>query len=167
MKAASITLACVAAGLLLGCQPDSADGPPTVRLGESVCDECNMIISDDRWATATIFEGERGPEARLFDDFNCQVNFELQHEELKVITRWSHGYADSAWIRTHEASFVASPALRTPMASGYAAFATKAQAEAFRAEATGDLLDFATAWKRLDLAGACCRDTDAEESKDK
>ena len=153
--AASLTLASLA-----GCNPEAADGPPEVRLGDSVCDQCNMIISAPRWAPATIVRGPRGPEARLFDDFNCQVNYEVEHPDQKIITRWSRSYTDSAWIRTRDACFLASPELRTPMASGHAAFATRAQAEAARSEINGDVVDFAVAWKRLGFAGACCHGED-------
>jgi len=141
---------------LAGCDKQALDGPPTVRLGDSVCEQCNMIISDERWATATIVEGPRGPRALLFDDFNCQVNHEVEHTDLDVLARWSHSHATGEWVRTDAAHFLMSPDLRTPMASGVAAFATREEAEAARAELTGDLMTFDVAWKRLGFAGACC-----------
>ena len=135
--------------LLIGCSEQAADGPPIIRLGDSVCDQCNMIISDQRWATATVVAGPRGPEARLFDDFNCQVNYEIEHADATVLTRWSCSHATRAWIRTETAYFLISPDLRTPMGSRMAAFASQAEAEAAQSALTGDVMTFEDAWKHL------------------
>lgn len=156
------TMLIPAAGLaLVGCGDQSADGPPAVRLGHDVCAECNMIISDARWATATIVPGPRGPEARLFDDFNCQVNFENQHVDAEIIARWSHDYVTGAWLKTEEAHYLFSRHLRTPMGSNAAAFSARSGAEAALSllatqhsptpddAQAGEIVDFATAWKRL------------------
>jgi copper chaperone NosL len=142
--------------LAAGCEQKSADGPPPIRLGDSVCEQCNMIISDERWATATIVEGPRGPEAKLFDDFNCQVNYEVEHKDLAVVARWSHAHNTRKWLRTEQAHFVMSPALRTPMGSNTAAFASMEHAEAMMANLLGDQMAFEVAWLRLGFAGACC-----------
>ncbi|MFG0305735.1 MAG: nitrous oxide reductase accessory protein NosL [Phycisphaerales bacterium JB040] len=147
----AVSLACVA-----GCGGQDADAPPGVRLGDSVCHQCDMIISDERWAVATIVEGARGPEPRLFDDFNCQVNHEIEQPGLRVLARWSHAHDTREWIRTEEAGFLMSPGLRTPMGSKVAAFASRADAESARAALSGDVMDFETVWKRLGFAGACC-----------
>ena len=134
---------------LAACERADTDGPPTVYLGDSVCAQCNMIISDERWATSTVFAGPRGPDPRLFDDFNCQVTYEAEYPELDVVERWSHSHATREWIRTEEASFLMSPGLRTPMGSKAAAFATATEAEAVRGELDGDLLNFEALWARL------------------
>jgi len=115
-----------------------------------------MIISDERWATATMVEGPRGPEARLFDDFNCQVNFEVENPDATILARWSRSHATREWIRTEGAHFLISPNLRTPMASHIAAFASHAEAYRAQQELTGDVVAFDVAWKRLGFAGACC-----------
>jgi len=149
---------------LSGCEQQAADGPPAVRIGDSVCEQCNMIISDERWATATIVEGPRGPEPRLFDDFNCQVNYEVEHPDLEVLARWSHSHDAREWIRTEGAHFLMSARLRTPMASKVAAFGSKSDAEAAKTELTGDVMTFDAAWKRLGFAGACCPADEADTS---
>ena len=142
--------------LLGACDRDVSDGPPNIRLDDSVCVQCNMIISDARFATATIIEGPRGPEPLLFDDFNCQVNHEVEHPEEHVLRRWSHDYKHARWIETGAAHFVMAKELRTPMASHTAAFATRDEAEAAAGAMGGETMDFKTAWKRLGFAGACC-----------
>jgi nitrous oxide reductase accessory protein NosL len=143
----------VALSLLSGCDNQVSGGPPTVRLGDSVCVQCNMIISDERWATATMVEGPRGPEARLFDDFNCQVNYEVENPDVPILARWSRSHATREWVRTEDAHFLISPNLRTPMASKVAAFASLSEADEANAELTGDVVSFEAAWRHLGFAG--------------
>lgn len=139
---------------IAGCDRQVSDGPPVIRLGDSVCDQCDMIISDDRWATATIIEGPRGPEPRLFDDFNCQVNHQVEHPELAILARWSHDHATSEWLPTEQAWFLISPGLRTPMGSKAAAFSSPTVAETAKAELDGEVMAFEIAWERLGFVGA-------------
>ena len=155
-----------ALALFTGCEKQSVDAPPNIRIGDSVCDECNMIISDERWATATIVEGPRGPEPRLFDDFNCQVNYEVENPDLVVLGRWSHTHDSQQWLRTEDASFLMSLNLRTPMASNVAAFGSMSEANAAQAELAGDVMSFDVAWKRLGFAGACCHSDTSDHGKD-
>ncbi|MEZ6243691.1 MAG: nitrous oxide reductase accessory protein NosL [Phycisphaerales bacterium] len=162
-----VVAAATSFALIAGCEEQSAEAPPTIRLGDSVCDQCNMIISDERWATATIIDGPRGPEPRLFDDFNCQVNHEVEHPDLEILARWSHSHATGEWVRTEDASFLMSPNLHTPMGSKVAAFASPSELEAARQELTGDTMTFDVAWKRLGFAGACCSADEAESSHPK
>lgn len=138
------------AACIAGCGGADPDRPPEVIIGDSVCAECNMIISDERWATATVVDGPRGPTPLLFDDFNCQVNHEARHTDLSILTRWSHSHASSAWIRTGDAVFLVSPGLRSPMGSGVAAYAGRDEADAFLDELGGDLVGFDEAWEVIE-----------------
>lgn len=131
---------------LAGCGADDADGPPSVRYGDSICAECGMIISDERFATATIIDGDRGNEPLLFDDFNCQMIFESKHADLTIVDRWSHDHASSTWLHTADAWFVRSDQLRTPMASHIAAFESKEVAHAFAEPLEGETVSFDTVW---------------------
>jgi copper chaperone NosL len=146
MKKLNIVVLAAAAMAVLGCDNKTAEGPPSVRLGDSVCASCNMIISDERWATSTIVDGSRGPEPRLFDDFNCQVDFETKHTDLKILARWSHCHLTQDWIHTEQAFFLVSPELRTPMGSGLAAFEESANAEAAAVNLGASVMKFDKAW---------------------
>lgn len=148
-----------------GCDRQASEGPPAIRLGDSVCVQCNMIISDVRFATATIVEGPRGPEPRLFDDFNCQVNHEIENPDLPILRHWVHDHAQPRWIDAADAHFVIAAALRTPMASHTAAFASQADAETTAKALGGEILDFETAWKRLGFAAACCSNGHSQNSE--
>jgi len=131
---------------LVGCRGDDASGPPAVRYGDSICVECGMIISDERFATATIVQGDRGNEPLLFDDFNCQMIFEAKHTDLIVTDRWSHDHSSSEWLHMADAWYVKSDKLHTPMASHIAAFSTREAAEAFASPLEGETLDFQSLW---------------------
>ncbi|MFI4898829.1 MAG: hypothetical protein ACIARR_13525 [Phycisphaerales bacterium JB059] len=152
---------------LSGCDGPAADGPPDIRIGDSVCAECNMIISDRRWATATIIDGPRGPDPLLFDDFNCQVNHESEHPGLVILARWAHDHTTGDPLRAEDAVFLMSPNLRTPMASKVAAFTSSEEVNAAQAELTGDVMDFEAAWGRLGSDDACCPAEDPSHSDDK
>lgn len=150
MKQHTLVAAILAPTLIVSaCGEQSIEIPPTVRLGDSLCDHCNMIITDQRWATATVVQGPRGPEARLFDDFNCQVNYESKHPDAKVLARWSHSHTSSQWMRTEKSRFLLSPNLRTPMGSKLAAFESASDAERAKVEVGGDVMTFENAWERL------------------
>lgn len=160
MKTASKIAAMAACVLLAGCDQQAADQPPRIDIGNSVCDACNMIISDERWATATIVQGPRGPEPLLFDDFNCQVRYEAGHPELLILARWSHDQKSCEWFPTEQGSFVTSPKLRTPMGSMTAAYQSRAAAEAAGAELDCGVMAFDAAWSQLAVGTkSCCAGT--------
>lgn len=149
MKRTTALLIIALAIAMVACDRNDALGPPAIRLGEDVCVECNMIISDRRWATATIVQGSRGPQARLFDDFNCQANYELGHGEESILARWSHDHASGQWIRTEAANFLITDTMRTPMGSRMAAFRDLSEAMDAKTQTPGEVADFLTAWKHL------------------
>jgi len=147
---ALLTLA--ATGSLLsiaGCGAQDNDGPPEIRYGDSVCAHCGMIISDERFATSTIVESDRGDLPIIFDDFNCQVNYESAHPQLKVVARWSHDHDTSEWKPSEELWFIRSDKLNTPMASHVAAFTSEADARAFAEPIDAQVMPFPTLWREI------------------
>jgi copper chaperone NosL len=130
---------------LASCSRVDPDAPPSIAYGDSLCAECGMIINDDRFGVATIIEGARGPEALLFDDFNCQFNHEREHPELAITRRWARDHATREWLDESDAAFVHGPSIRTPMGSSLAAFEEEATARAFAEAHEGVVLDFSGA----------------------
>ncbi|MEZ4676418.1 MAG: hypothetical protein R2932_19510 [Caldilineaceae bacterium] len=58
------------------------DMPPEILYGEDVCDQCNMIISDERFAAGLVVELEPGEfEHRIFDDIGDLLAYEKAHGE--------------------------------------------------------------------------------------
>ncbi|MCA9280235.1 MAG: nitrous oxide reductase accessory protein NosL [Phycisphaeraceae bacterium] len=129
-----------------GCDRTDTLGPPQILIGDSMCAECGMIISDERYATATLYPSSRGTDAMLFDDFNCQRQYETAHIERVPSKRWSHDYATLEWFETENAYFALSEQLRTPMGSGVAAFASKESAIQFAQSINGVVQVFNEIW---------------------
>jgi len=124
-----------------GCGDYEHNGPPTIVLGESMCAECGMMLSDERFATVTVYDGPRGADPVLFDDFNCQAIYESEHQEEPIVARWSHDYLTIQWIPTEQAFFVTSQKIHSPMGAQIAAFATRSGAESFDDEQPPEPMD--------------------------
>lgn len=145
MTAATWTraLLAVAALCLASCADPDPDAPPTIVYGESVCADCDMIINDARFASALIAEDDRGRAVTLlFDDIGDQLRLERERPGLKVLARWTHDHGASEWIRAESAYFMRSERFHTPMASGIAAFAQRADAESLAEREQGVVLTF-------------------------
>lgn len=142
---AAIVLTFAVLVLLAACDDDDPNAPPAIAYGVTPCAECDMIISDERYAAATIIADSRGrPEPLAFDDIGDQIDYESSHSGLTILSRWVHDHTTHEWLRAEEATYVRSPALHTPMASGIAAFASRDAAEAAKADLTqGEVLSFA------------------------
>lgn len=149
MNTRTLVLALAITLPLASCDETPDDGPPTVRLAHDLCAECNMIISDERWATATIVEGPRGPEPRLFDDFNCQARYEHNHPDLTILKRWSHDHTSLEWIPTESAVFLGSDSIVSPMGSGMAAHKSESVPGSPLNSDSAKTLTFAEAWEAL------------------
>lgn len=111
-------------------KPDGSSGPPTIRLGSDTCDHCNMIISDIRFASAW----RHGTTAARFDDIACMVRASREHEPGSTTTFYVHDFNDESWLIASAATFIVTPAIVTPMASGIAAFGSAAAAHAVATE---------------------------------
>lgn len=109
--------------LVAGCsQPPP--GPKTLKLGRDVCDHCNMIISEGRYA-AQIWDAKRGRPS-LFDDFGCAVLHAasaggLDKPDLMfwVADASQDPRAAPVWLEARKASY--RDGFHTPMGYGYAA----------------------------------------------
>lgn len=128
--------------VLAGCaQGVTVPAPPEIRYGEDVCVGCNMIISDERYASAYAYEIETGRfESLPFDDIGGMVGYAKKHPDHNVVRWWVHDYNTKEWIDATTAFYMASDDLQTPMGFGVAAFAQQADAEAFAAELGGVVL---------------------------
>jgi copper chaperone NosL len=147
IKVCSFVSAAILLTLIPSCGRTDSDGPPSIMFGDSICHECGMIISDDRFATSTIIVNDRGHQPLLFDDFNCQIIYEHKITELEIVNRWSHEYLQSKWIETRTGWFVHSEQIRSPMASGLAIFETRPEAETFAKTLGAEVLDPESAWQ--------------------
>lgn len=112
--------------------------PPTIHYGEDVCEFCNMIISEERYASGYITsDGQQ----HIFDDIGDMFQAQVINQH-KVIAFFVHNYQDNRWIRAEKATFVQGRGIRTPMASGIVAFESPEQAAVFADEMKGHIMNF-------------------------
>lgn len=118
--------------------------PPAIVYGEDVCDECGMILDQARYAAATLLPDGDGWRPLRFDDIGDMLRYHRSHPEPAPAYWYVHDHASEAWLDGRTATYVRAPQLRTPMASGLAAFATREAAQAFAAgQEDAVVLDFA------------------------
>jgi hypothetical protein len=117
--AAAGAAAAPAAWALLGRAPAEV-GPPAIRYGRDRCDACGMIISDPRYAAAA----QRGRAVSRYDDIGCLIDRVGQALVRGEAEAYVHDAGTHLWLKAERATYVRSPAIRTPMASGIAAYAT-------------------------------------------
>lgn len=124
----------IGAALLLlaaGCG-DGDLGPAPIAYGEDACDLCRMIISEAPYAAEARF----GPDkVEKYDDIGCLgERLWSSHAPLEM---WAADYSTGKLKPLGSVALVRVEGLKTPMASGVAAFADRAEAESFRAKHQG------------------------------
>lgn len=131
-------------GLLAACaRGETVATPPTIRYGEDPCTECNMIISEPRYAAGYAHEISPGRyESLAFDDIGDLLVHMSKHPEYKIVAWYVHDYESEAWIDATTAYYVVSPQIASPMGHGISAHATKAAAEAMAQGKGGTVYDW-------------------------
>ncbi|MDR7522877.1 MAG: nitrous oxide reductase accessory protein NosL [Armatimonadota bacterium] len=114
-----------AAWALLGRAP-AAGGPPAIRYDRDRCDHCGMLISDPRFAAAT----RQGQTVFRYDDIGCMVAHAARALAAQAAVGYVHDMATEQWLEASAAIYVRSQAIRTPMNTGLAAFASTGAARA-------------------------------------
>lgn len=132
-------------------QGQSEAQPPEIRYGETICAQCNMIISDQRFAAGYAYEISSGRyESIAFDDIGEMLKSAAAHPDRIVASWFVHDYDSKEWMDATQAHFMVSDNLTTPMGDGIAAFADRAAAEGLAAEFTGEVLDWQTLVARFE-----------------
>lgn len=119
-------------------QPDLS--PPQIRYGEHECDWCRMLISDERFAAALVFEDAGRVSKLAFDDINCVYNYLADRPPAVPATIYTHDFETRSWLAARAATFVRSDKLETPMASQVAAAASRETAARLLERYPGTLL---------------------------
>lgn len=129
--------------LLVGCGDDDQHGPPELHLGEDICAQCGMIVSDARFAAALFAQNQYGSfEQKAFDDIGDMVEWEVANPDAKVSAKYVRDYESLTWIRAEMAVIVESDELQTPMASGLAACTTQVQAQDLVKRYSGEIMAY-------------------------
>lgn len=112
--------------------------PPTIHYGEDLCQFCNMIISEERFAAGYLTQDG---EERIFDDVGGMFRYHLQEQD-DVMAFFVHDYEERSWIRAETAYYVLSEELPTPMLFGIVACAELEKAELIASRSGGEVLTF-------------------------
>ncbi len=125
---------------IVGCaQATNEIQPPEIFYGQDVCDECSMIISDAKFAAATI---DLKGNAHKFDDVGGMLLYHMDHPASQVRAYFVHDYNTQTWLRGETAFYVRSPQIQSPMNDGIAAFSDEASAQHFAARVQGSVYKF-------------------------
>lgn len=124
-----------------GCHPRQTElVPPTVHYGQSVCDGCGMIVSDEHYAAALIVQSDDGEQRSVvFDDIGCMLDYQRKHSGEAVLARFVKDINTGTWLSVAEATFVRGDGVRSPMGYGIAACSTPAAAHALVAGHGGSI----------------------------
>lgn len=114
-----------------------AGGPPSIRYGKDLCNECRMIINEDRFAAAA---AAPSGQAAKFDSVGCLLRYKQSRPELEKI--WVKSYGTAEWLDAANAFFVFSEQISAPMGHGLAAEATENDAQKLADEVRGRIFNF-------------------------
>lgn len=117
--------------------------PPTIRYGEDLCTECNMIISEPRYAAGYAYEISAGRyESLAFDDIGDLLMHMTKHPERKIVAWYVHDYESEAWLDATTAYYVVSAQIASPMGHGISAHQTAAAAALMAQDKAGHVYDW-------------------------
>jgi copper chaperone NosL len=135
--------------LMLACDT----GPEPVHLGAEECAHCSMLITERRYAAQLV--STRG-KAFKFDSIECLRAFVQAGAVAPGDTRsiWvTDSEAGAGWLDAHGAVFLRSPALRTPMGGGLAAYELAVDARRAAEQLGGEVLSWSQLLEDRDEAG--------------
>jgi copper chaperone NosL len=141
MKRGLVFFGVLAALWLAACAPkDTGPKPPDIVYGQDVCDQCGMIISETKFASATVL---KDGQAHKFESIADMVTYQMMDHPEQVVSAWFvHDYNTEAWIPAETAFYVQSDSLNAPMPPSLAAFAKKVDAETFAQSVKANYLTF-------------------------
>lgn len=126
---------------------ETYDEPPEILYGQDVCSNCNMIISEENYASAY---WTAGGEARRFDDMGEMLQYMHSNPEERAST-WMHDVNTAEWLRAEDAWIVMNAGLMTPMGTGIVAVANEEDARALAFDqADAMVLTFSELMQRLE-----------------
>ncbi len=116
-------IAATAAVVLFACDKPTIE-PPSIHWGVQECASCSMSIVDEKAACALVRIAADGRlESLAFDDINCLVEI-MDESPAPEWTVFVRDHSAPKWFDARTGSFVRSPKISTPMASGVASFPT-------------------------------------------
>ena len=125
--------------ILMACQTSlSLEDPPHIYYGEDVCDQCGMIITEERYAAAYV---TKDGTIRRFDDIGGMVLYDQEHSE-EVLAYWVHDFISEEWVNAKNATYVINKETTTPMSYGIIAFKNAQNAASEALQQKGVVMNF-------------------------
>lgn len=122
-----------------GCGENDLSKPPKIFYGRDVCEQCRMILEDERFVCAAVSADSRFLK---FDDIGCLAAYEKERSG-RFLRSWVRDANGGGWLEKEVARFVYARDLITPMGYGVAAFAVTENAVLFAKEKSGSLITWA------------------------
>ncbi|MGV3529393.1 MAG: nitrous oxide reductase accessory protein NosL [Flavisolibacter sp.] len=123
--------------------------PEPFNYGKENCDECHMTLMDPHFGAEVITKKGR---IYKFDDAHCVVKFlksgNVKQEDIAQ-TLFIDYNKENSFVEADKATFVTADALKSPMNSNTAAFATADAANQKAAETNGTAADWKTVYEKL------------------
>ena len=110
------TGALLIAAVACGAAPN---GPPEIVLDRSVCEHCQMLVSELRFAAA--YRPAGGGDMKVFDDLSCFAESLNNEADAEAADVWIRDYMAERWLEPSEVFVVRSAAIPTPMGGGMVA----------------------------------------------
>lgn len=119
-----------------------APAPKDIRYAEELCDYCHMTIVDPAFAGQLV---TRTGKVFVFDDVAGLAAFARENhlDPADVHGLWANLYLHPDHrIEVEQAVFLRSDGIRSPMSSGLAAFASRAEADSVQSHIGGEVMDW-------------------------
>lgn len=113
--------------------------PSKINEDTDKCDECNMAIGNNQFATQIISEDGK---TYLFDDIGCMYKWIKENKKTKIAASFVRDYQTKEWIESEKATYVYDKTVKTPMAYNVISFTNKKDAEKYINEHQGKLLTY-------------------------
>jgi len=131
---------------------DTAIKPAEIHYGQDACAECNMIISDPRFAASYARELSEGRYAAIaFDDIGDMLTHAQKHPEHKIAGWYVHDYQSKEWLDATQAFYVFADGIRSPMGHGLAAHTRREAAQQMATTVKGEVLTWVALKARYHL----------------
>jgi copper chaperone NosL len=108
-----------------------------IQLGKDACEHCKMLIMDPRFGA--VLTTQKGKNYK-FDDLNCLAMYinqgKMNESDVHMISAVDFANP-GALVLLGDASFLHAESIKSPMASGMAAFADKYEFNKYLSEWTG------------------------------
>ena len=105
----------------------SESGPKDIALGKDQCDNCQMTIADQKYATELITEKGR---VYKFDDIICMQDYATSNpDKSKNAQTYVIDYPSGKFIESSQATFITGGNIKSPMNGNTQAYENKNAAQ--------------------------------------